>query len=184
MVFLKKNLLMMLLMVVGSFVFLGVPGSAYAVAKVAYSCEGADPAPDVQVCVSNPDGSDTVQVTNFNPQWTQPIGSIAWTGNYTQLLFTRWTQTQDAFPGTDGEGLYLFRVDVDGSNLQVVNLESPLYNANLSLMAPLAATENAPVNVASVSTFGQFLIVFMLGGISALWMTRRNSRMVSVNPTR
>jgi hypothetical protein len=30
-----------------------------------------------------------------------------------------------------------------------------------------------PTNVASISPFGQFVIVFMLGGASALWMTRR-----------
>jgi len=36
-----------------------------------------------------------------------------------------------------------------------------------------------PASVASFSPFGQFVIVFMLGGASALWMTKRRQHAAS-----
>lgn len=165
MVLLRKNLLMMLLM---SFVFVlgsaATPGDAQAESKIAFSClpEGipAQPfgagEPLAEICTVNPDGSGLVQVASF-PGDDAPE-DFAFSPDGSQLVFR--------LDSAVGDGRY-YVVNSDGSDLT----EIPLTRATQD--HTVAWSPELPSSLASVSPFGQFLLVFMLGGISAIWMMRK-----------
>ena len=70
-------------------------------------------------------------------------------------------------------------MDADFGNAHLV---ASATDVNLQLgiqVQELDSTEwspELPVSVASISPFGQFVIVFLLGGVSALWMTGRRTQ--------
>ena len=67
----------------------------------------------------------------------------------------------------------LFFNSLNGSYLTEETLPTPIFRDSSISWSP-----ELPVNLTSVPPFGQFLIVFMLGAVSALWMTRRNAMVV------
>ena len=168
-----KNTVSMIIVVCAFGLVLGAAGTALAEAKIAYPCDGVDPLLDTQLCLSNVDGSDAVELTNFSTQFGQPISSISWGVSGSEIFFTRYVQSQEPIPGIDGGGMYLLRIDSDGNNLEAISLERPYRNENSQYMAPIAWTYNVPNNVASISPFGQFVIVFLLGGATALYLNRK-----------
>jgi len=174
----KKTILMWL--AVGWISLMGTQ-SAIAESKIAYPCDGSDPLVDTQLCVSNADGSDGVQLTNFDLCCDTALIDISWSTTG-QIVFTRFTSASEptwgAFVGSSG-GVIAFKIDVDGSNLSVIELDPPLYITHpFDGQAPVVWSPELPVNVASIPPFGQFLIVFMLGAVSALWIARKNSTVV------
>ncbi len=159
MVFLKKNLLMMLLMVVGSFVFLGA-GSATAESKIVFSDGMVG-----DIFVMNSDGSGLTNISNNAFIENLP----SWSPDGTQIAFAS---------NREGPAGDIYVMDADGSNVTRLTTTGLIPSGHCT-SCQLEWSPELPSNLASVSTFGQFLIVFMLGGISAVWMTRRNSRMAN-----
>ena len=158
-----KKTSLMIASVVCFFVFLMTvsAGSAAAASKIVYVCDTqTDPsAPgDIEeICTMNPDGSGSTQVTSFQDSEFD-IDGLTWSPDGSQIGFFGGMVLQAA------DTFYV--VDSDGSNLVSVVPAIP-FNKKLEWSPEL------PASVASVSPFGQFVIVFLLGGASALWMTKR-----------
>ena len=171
-----KNTISMAVLVCVCGLVLGAAGTAGDEAKIAYPCEGIAPFSDTQLCISNPDGSGAYQVTNFFIDYEQSIGSISWAASGSEIFFMRWTQSQETIPGINEEGMYLFKINSDGTNLEVVNLERPINNSNSSHTVPIAWTNNVPSSVAAISPLGQLVIVFLLGAVTALYFSRQRGQ--------
>ena len=146
---------------------LGSSGKALADSKIAYQCDGVDPAPDNQLCVSNMDGSDAVQLTSFSNPSVIVITDISWAANGSEIFFSV-TQM-----GQQGHFESVFKIDSNGTNLQLVDLDPPIFGGESWGLTSFAIASNVPNNVASISPFGQFVIVFLLGGATALYLNRK-----------
>ena len=152
-----KKTSLMLQFVVCFFVFLMTvsAGSAMAASKIVFQC--SDGNFQSEICIMNPDGSglqrSNLQIGADRPSWS-PDGS------------------QIVFNCTEG----ICVMDADFGNAHLVASATDL-NLQLGIqVGELDSTEwspELPANVASISPFGQFVIVFLLGGASALWMTKR-----------
>ena len=152
--------------VVYFFVFLMTvsAGSAMAASKIAYVCNvGSIPAIE-EICTMNPDGSGLTQVTSFQDSQLD-IDGVTWSPDGSQIGFFGGGLTVHA------DTFYV--VDSDGSNLVSVVPAIPFHYQSMEWSPEL------PASVASFSPFGQFVIVFMLGGASALWMTKRRQHAAS-----
>ncbi len=145
--FLKKTSLMMA-SVFCLFALMTVSaGSAMAASKIAYVGGFG------QIYVMNADGSNVTNISNNLFQDEDP----SWSPDGSQIVFN----------SNRGVGSGIYVMDADGSNV------TPLITDAATDFSRLAWSPELPASVASISPFGQFVIVFMLGGASALWMTRR-----------
>ncbi len=150
----SKQTSLMLQLVACFFVLTVSAGSAMAASKIAYVCN-SNGTSDHEVCLMNPDGSDSTVLTNFQGL-PSIIQSLAWSSDGLRIAV-------GGFEGT-------FLMDIDGGNLVQI---SPAFPSDQAGLNRIAWSPELPASVASISPFGQFVIVFMLGGASALWMTRR-----------
>ena len=134
--------------------FLLAAGTAAGETKIAFACE--DEFGDVDICVVNPDGSGVTNLTNTANVYERVP---SWSANGTQIAYF-------GFPDEGVGGLYV--MDADGGNAQLIVDESLIPEG-----ASLSWSPELPNNVAAISPFGQFVLVFMLGGMSAAWMMRK-----------
>ena len=173
---LKKTVSMIIVFCAFGFV-LGAAGTAVAEQKIAFPCDGPAPELDTQLCLSNVNGSDVVFLTNFSIQHGAPIDDITWSPNGYNIMFTRWTAAQEPIWGEyaqpDGK-LLVFRIHPGGTGMEVVELAHPYRNENANYTSPIAWSPviNAS-EVAAISPFGQFVVVFLLGGATALYLNRK-----------
>jgi len=126
-------------------------GSAMAASKIAFTAT-RDGNAEIYV-MDAADGSNQTNLTNHSSDDSFPT----WSPDGTQIAFRS---------NRDDVNHEIYVMDADGSNL------TRLTN-NSSVDLQPAWSPELPANVASISPFGQFVIVFMLGGASALWMTKR-----------
>ena len=149
--FKKTSLMMLQVFVVYFFVLTVGAGSAMAASKILYVPEVGTGG---QIYVMNADGSNPTNISN----------------NSFSDLYASWSPdgSQIVFRSNRGgvEGLYV--MDADGSNVTTLSTD-PI----MAFTGDVVWSPELPANVASISPFGQFVIVFMLGGASALWMTKR-----------
>ena len=140
-------------LIVFFFVFLMTvsAGSAMAASKIVFSHGSTS-----QIFVMNSDGSGLTNISNnaFDdrlPSWSPDGSQIAFTSSRPSVLAP----------------VDIYVMNADGSN------QTKLIDVALENIDAVSWSPELPANVASISPFGQFVIVFMLGGASALWMSRR-----------
>ncbi len=145
--------------VVFFFVFLMTvsAGSAMAASKIVI-------AKNLQIFVMNSDGSGLTNISNNSFGDSSP----SWSPDGTQIAFTS---------NRDGGGGDMYVMDADGSNVTRLTIDSEIGPVGTS---HLEWSPELPASVASISPFGQFVVVFMLGGASALWMTKRRQQAASL----
>ena len=124
-------------------------GSAMAASKIAFTSSRDG---NQEIYVMDADGSNQTNLTNHAANDESPT----WSPDGTQIAF---------YSDRDGPA-DIYVMDADGSN-QTRLTTDPQFASHPAWSPEL------PASVASISPFGQFVIVFMLGGASALWMTRR-----------
>ena len=160
----RRRLISTLVLVCAFGLVLGAAGTAEAASKIAFRCLGIfdGVSQDEEICIVNSDGSG-LQRSNLQIS----AGAPSWSPNGSQIA--SW--------GTDG----LWVMDADFGNAHIVisknamNLElGGVLNLN-ELGAPSWSPE-LPSTVAAISPFGQFVIVFMLGGVTALYFSRQRGQ--------
>ena len=132
-------------------VLVGAAGDAQAESKIAFVCKGSS---GEEICVMNTDGTSVTELTNTGgvkaaPSWSPDGNQIVFITNFVEF----WV------------------VDSDGGNEQM--LYDPDPGAIATTSPSPAWSPELPSSVASISPFGQFVTVFILGGITALWVTGR-----------
>ena len=140
-------------------------GSAMAASKIAYTCDitTLDVTAE-EICTMNRDGSESTQLTSFQDNGIS-VSSPTWSPDGSQIAFIVYD-----ISAIDGQ---IYVMDSDGSNLVSVV-------PAIAVQEEIQWSPELPASVASISPFGQFVVVFVLGGITALWMTgRRPQRMES-----
>ena len=130
-------------------------GSAMAASKIVFT-QGVPS----QIFVMNSDGSGLTNISNDSFYNREP----SWSPDGSQIVFI-----SDRASGSGDEDIYV--MDADGSN--VTRLTTDVGNEGVVDLLQKEWSTEYPASVASISPFGQFVIVFLLGGASALWMTRR-----------
>lgn len=155
----------------------GAAGSANAESKIVYSASigtnGNSPTGDYQIFTMNPDGTEQTQLTNGCCHATEPV----WIENGSKILFVRMVPENQCAPS--GESRMFFTMNADGSDQQMLG-DCTTGEGYQRDIGGVSWTFNVPQSVAAISPFGQFAIVFILGGATALWMTSRNPMVVRV----
>ena len=150
-------------MVVGVFGFgliFGVADVALAGSKIAFECKIDSVVPDI--CTINPDGSGFLNITNTpNVEESNPT----WSPDGTRIAFVVETPENDPEYG-------ISVMDADGGNRHRVLFETPT-----GVFLDFDAVKHAwspelPSRVAAISPLGQFVVVFLLGGATALYLNR------------
>ncbi|MDG2051136.1 MAG: hypothetical protein P8M78_13345 [Myxococcota bacterium] len=117
----------------------------------------------------NSDGSGETQLTNFSQYeyqpglgGTEPIEAIAWSPDGTML----------AYAYVDSSTLLCKIAIIDAADGSVLGELIKLRGCSPQ-PRPIAWSPEITPTVAAISPFGQFVIVFMLGGATALYLNRR-----------
>ena len=162
-----RNLLSTMVLVCAfGLVFLGVAETAEAAGKIAFYCipEGAvfdfDLEEAQELCTINPDGSGLTVLTSF--PGIEALDYFAFSPDGSQIVVTTYFHNQEG-----NNPLYV--MDSDGSNLLEVTFPG-MWGSKVAWSPEL------PPTVAAISPFGQFVIVFMLGGVTALYFSRQRGQ--------
>lgn len=137
---------------------LGFSGTAWAESKIAFACDLPS-----DICLINPDGSGLTNLTN-TPNISEQ--SPSWSPDGTRIVFKIDLGNDPLADWWDG----LWVMDSDGSNRQ--RIADPGVFQDWEHADPAWSPE-LPSHVAAISPFGQFIIVFLLGGAAALYLNQK-----------